>query len=57
MSLLYYSRMRFVTRLLPLTLASSLATGAHIVSVFGPGRDDRIFQKTSRCVIRIITTL
>jgi len=37
MSLLYYSRMRFTTNLLPLLLASSLP--AHIVSVFGPGRD------------------
>ena len=37
MSLLYYSRMRFTTRVLPLLLSSSLP--AHVVSVFGPGRD------------------
>jgi hypothetical protein len=37
MSLLYYSRMRFTIRLLPLLLSSS--TPAHVVSVFGPGRD------------------
>ena len=41
MSLLYYSRMRAVLQLLPLLLASSLP--AHIVSVFGPGRDKKIF--------------
>jgi len=41
MSLLYYSRMRFVTQLLPLLLASSLP--AHIVSVFGPQRDEKLF--------------
>jgi hypothetical protein len=39
MSLLYYSRMRITTQLLPLLLASSLP--AHIVSVFGPGRDQK----------------
>ena len=43
MSLLYYSRMRFVTKLLPLLLASPLP--AHVVSVFGPGRDDKIFPE------------
>lgn len=37
MSLLYFSRMRTTTQLLPLLLASSLP--AHVVSVFGPGRD------------------
>lgn len=37
MSLLYYSRMRFTTRVLPLLFSSSLP--AHVVSVFGPGRD------------------
>lgn len=37
MSLLYYSRMRFTTKLLPLLLSSSLP--AHVVSVYGPGRD------------------
>jgi hypothetical protein len=37
MSLVYYSRMRFITKLLPLLLASSLP--ARAVSVYGPGRD------------------
>ena len=37
MSLLYYSRMRFTLSLLPLLLASSLP--AHVISVYGPGRD------------------
>ena len=41
MSLLYYSRMRIILQLLPLLLASSLP--AHVVSVFGPGRDVKIF--------------
>ena len=41
MSLMYYSRMRFILQLLPLLLASSLP--AHVVSVFGPGRDTKIF--------------
>lgn len=41
MSLLYYSRMRFITRLLPLLLASPLP--ARVVSVFGPQRNDKIF--------------
>lgn len=41
MSSLYYSRMRFIMQLLPLLLASPLP--AHVVSVFGPGRDDEIF--------------
>ena len=43
MSLVYYSRMRFITQLLPLLLASNLPTGAHIISVFGPGRNNTIF--------------
>ena len=37
MSLLYYSRLKFTTLLLPLLLSSSLP--AHVISVFGPGRD------------------
>ena len=37
MCLLFYSRMRFTTRLVPLLLASSLP--AHVISVYGPGRD------------------
>lgn len=40
MSLLFYSRARFITQLLPLLLESSLP--AHVVSVFGPGRDVKI---------------
>ncbi|KUJ23876.1 uncharacterized protein LY89DRAFT_633581 [Mollisia scopiformis] len=41
MSLLFYSRARFTTNLLPLLLSSSLP--AHVVSVFGPGRDASFF--------------
>lgn len=43
MSLLYYSRMRFIIRLLPLLLASSLP--AHAVSVFNPARDTKLFPE------------
>ena len=41
LSLLYYSRMRFIISLIPLLLFLSwaLPTGAHVVSVFGPGRE------------------
>ena len=42
MSLLYYSRMRFITQLLPLLTASPLP--AHVVSVFGPGREAKLYQ-------------
>lgn len=41
MSLLFYSRARFTTRLLPLLLSSTLP--AHVISVFGPGRDVSFF--------------
>lgn len=40
LSLLYYSRMRFVTQLLPLLLDSPLP--GRVVSVFGPGRDTKL---------------
>jgi len=40
LSLLYYSRMRFITQLLPLLVASRLP--ARVVSVFGPGRDTKL---------------
>lgn len=36
-SLLYYSRMRFITKLLSILLASRLP--ARVISVYGPGRD------------------
>jgi hypothetical protein len=39
--LLYYSRMRFITQLLPLLLQSS---PAHIVSVFSPKRDAQLLE-------------
>lgn len=42
MSLLYYSRMRIITKLLPLLLAS--AQPAHVISVYGPGRDSTLVQ-------------
>lgn len=41
MSLLYYSRMRFITKLLPLLLASPLP--AHVVSVYAAGKEDKLF--------------
>ncbi|MCJ1398810.1 hypothetical protein MMC11_002011 [Xylographa trunciseda] len=41
MSLLYYSRMRFILRLLPLLRASPLP--AHIVSVYAAGMEGKIF--------------
>ncbi|PCG90113.1 Hypothetical protein PENO1_100820 [Penicillium occitanis (nom. inval.)] len=40
LSLLYYSRMRFVTQLLPLLTASPLP--GRVVSIFGPGRDTKL---------------
>jgi hypothetical protein len=43
MSLLYYSRIRFITQLLPLLLASP--TTAHLISVFGPGRDEKLYPE------------
>lgn len=43
MSLLYYSRMRFVLRLLPLLLASPLA--AHVVSVYAAGMEAKLFPE------------
>jgi hypothetical protein len=41
MSLLYDSHMRFIIKFLPLLLASPLP--AHIVSVFGSQRDEKLF--------------
>ncbi len=43
MSLLYYSRMRFITKLLPLLLASPLP--AHVVSVYGAGKEGKLFPE------------
>jgi len=40
-SLLYYSRMRFITQLIPLLTESPLP--GHVVSVFGPQRDEKLF--------------
>jgi NAD(P)-dependent dehydrogenase (short-subunit alcohol dehydrogenase family) len=40
LSLLYYSRMRFIERLIPLLQASTLP--AHVISVFGPQRDETL---------------
>ncbi|QGA21013.1 hypothetical protein EYB26_008723 [Talaromyces marneffei] len=40
LSLLYYSRMRFVAQLLPLLTASPLP--GRVVSVYGPGRDTKL---------------
>jgi hypothetical protein len=40
LSLLYYSRMRLTLRLLPALLASP---SAHIISIFGPGRDKTLY--------------
>ena len=41
MSLLYYSRMRFIMKLLPLLLASPLP--AHVISVFAAGLEGNLF--------------
>jgi hypothetical protein len=41
MSLLYYSRMRFISRLLPLLLASELHTGAHVISIYAGGLENK----------------
>jgi hypothetical protein len=41
LSLLYYSRAHFIHQLLPLLLASPLP--GHAVSVFGPGRDTKLY--------------
>jgi len=43
MSLLYYSRIRFITNLLPLLLASSVP--AHIVSVFAAGMEKKLYPE------------
>lgn len=43
MSLLYYSRMRFIMKLLPLLLASPLP--AHVVSVYAAGKEGKIFPE------------
>lgn len=45
MSLLYYSRMRFTVQLLPLLLASPLPTGAHVISVYAAGKEDKLFPQ------------
>jgi hypothetical protein len=43
MSLLYYSRMRFIIQLLPLLLASLLP--AHVVSVYAAGMEGKLFPE------------
>ena len=43
MSLLYYSRMRFIVKLLPLLLASPLP--AHVVSVYAAGKEGKILPE------------
>ena len=43
MSLLYYSRMRFILKLLPLLLASPLP--AHVVSVYAAGMEANLFPE------------
>ncbi|THW25066.1 hypothetical protein D6D23_04672 [Aureobasidium pullulans] len=39
LSLLYYSRMRFIAKLLPHLLSSSLPTGAKVVSIYAAGME------------------
>jgi hypothetical protein len=39
MSLLYYSRMRFITNLLPDLLSSTLPTGAKVISIYAGGME------------------
>ena len=43
MSLLYYSRMRFIIKLLPLLLSSQLP--AHIISVYAAGKESNLFPE------------
>ena len=43
MSLLYYSRMYFISKLLPLLLASPLP--AHVISIYAAGKEDQIFPE------------
>ncbi|OAP65432.1 hypothetical protein AYL99_01404 [Fonsecaea erecta] len=43
MSLMYYSRMRILTKLLPLLLNSSRPTGATVVSVYAAGMDGTLY--------------
>lgn len=43
MSLLYYSRMRFIMKLLPLLLASPLP--AHVISVYAGGLEAKLFSE------------
>ena len=42
-SLLYYSRLRTLTNLLPLLLASPLPTGAHVISIYAAGSETQLF--------------
>jgi hypothetical protein len=42
MSLLYYSRMRFITKLEPLLLASKLPS--HVISVYAAGHKGKLFK-------------
>lgn len=41
MSLLYYSRMRFITQLLPLLLAAPVP--AHVISIYAAGMESKLF--------------
>jgi len=45
MALMYYSRMRFVVNLLPLLLESKSPSGAHIVSIYAAGSEDKLFTE------------
>ncbi|MCJ1312121.1 hypothetical protein MMC25_005795 [Agyrium rufum] len=45
MSLLYYSRIRYINKLLPLLLDSSLPTGAHVISVYAAGFETKLFPE------------
>ncbi|KAF3931371.1 hypothetical protein ABW20_dc0102908 [Dactylellina cionopaga] len=42
MSLLYYSRIRFILRLMPLLEASTVPAGAHVVSVYAAGNEQKL---------------
>ncbi|KAI1610533.1 hypothetical protein EDD37DRAFT_16836 [Exophiala viscosa] len=45
MALMYYSRMRFVVNLLPPLLESKISSGAHIVSIYAAGSEDKLWTE------------
>jgi hypothetical protein len=52
MSLLYYSRIRFILNLTPLLYRSQSPSGAHVISIFAGTMEDRIDAKNLRIFSR-----